>query len=110
MAGAEGERRLDLDAEVVRMHAAAVVRPVHQEAAGVHGLEACEALPHPVCLDDTLEPQRLCGLVAGGQPHQVTQPRLVGGALDVHRDLPLAAVALEGGASGRLGVETFGQE
>src|SRR5215211_7484884 len=40
MAGAEGERGLDLDGEVVGPALLAVVGPMHQEAAGAHGPEA----------------------------------------------------------------------
>ena len=110
MAGAEGERRLDLDAEIVRMHARAVVRAVHEEAAGAHRLQAFEALAYPVGVADGLEAQRLRGLVAAGDADELAQPHLVSRALHVHGDLPLAAVVLEGGASGLFGVEAFGQE
>ncbi len=44
MAGAEGERGLDLDADAVRRDAGAVVRAVHDEAAGRDRLEPGEAL------------------------------------------------------------------
>ena len=40
VAGAEGERRLDLDADVVGPDAGAVMRAVHDEAAGPHRLQA----------------------------------------------------------------------
>ena len=60
VAGAEGLAGLDLDGDVVRLHLAAVVWPVHQEAAGAHRLQPFEALRHPVGLrqfgdDETAE-------------------------------------------------------
>ena len=57
MAGAEGERGLDLDADPVSGDAMTVVRAVHQEAAGLDRLQAFEARLHPVFCLDRLEAQ-----------------------------------------------------
>ena len=50
MAGAEGEAGLDLDADVVRADARAVVRAVHEKAPGAHGREAGQRIGDPVAL------------------------------------------------------------
>ncbi len=55
MAGAERERRLDLDADAVRRHPGAVMRAVHQEAPGRDRLEPGEARRHPVARRHRLE-------------------------------------------------------
>ena len=52
MAGAEGERRLDLDADAVGRNAGAVMGAVHDEAAGRDRLQPGEALAHPVLRRD----------------------------------------------------------
>ena len=59
MAGAEGERRLDLDADAVERNAAAVVRAVHRKTAGRDRLKPGEACADPILHGDTLEAQRL---------------------------------------------------
>ena len=48
MAGAERQRRLDLDADAVRRNAGAIMRAVNDEAAGVDRLEPGEAFAHPI--------------------------------------------------------------
>ena len=48
VAGAESERRLDLDADPVGRNVGAVVGTVNEKPPGPDGLEACEALSHPV--------------------------------------------------------------
>ena len=48
VAGAEGERRLDLDADPVRRDPRAVVGAVHDKAAGGDRLEPGEALLDPI--------------------------------------------------------------
>ena len=47
MAGAEGERRLDLDADPVRRNARAVMRAVHREAAGRRPASGRPGSPRP---------------------------------------------------------------
>ena len=75
MAGAEGERRLDLDADPAWRDAGAIVRAVHDEAAGRDRLQAREALAHPILGGDALEAQRLAGLCAGRRPPPERAPR-----------------------------------
>ena len=55
MAGAEGERRLDLDAELVWRHARAIVRAMDDEASGRHRDEVFEARLDPVLGLDRVE-------------------------------------------------------
>ena len=110
VAGPEGERGLDLDAEVVRMHACAVVRAVDEKAAGAHRLQSFQALTHPVGVAHGFEAQSLRGLTAGSHAHELAQSRFVGRSMHVHGDFPLAAIVLEGGTSGLFGVEALGQE
>ena len=73
MPGAEGQRRLDLDADAVEGNTGAVVRAVHNEAAGADRLQPGEAFGHPILRHDLLEAQRpCCGLsrcCRGQRPH-----------------------------------------
>ncbi len=108
VAGAEGKRRLDLDADIVGLDASAVVRAVHQETAGAHRPQAGQALGDPVGGGDFLEAERGGRLFAGGDRDQRAQHRLVRVRAEMHRHLPLTAVALEGGADGA--VQAFAQE
>ena len=48
MAGAEGKPGLDLDGEVAGAAPVAVMRAVHQKAAGADGLQALQRTRHPV--------------------------------------------------------------
>ena len=63
MAGAEGQRRFDLDADAIDGNAGAVMGAVHDEAAGGDGSQSGEAFAHPILRRDALEAQRLgrCG-------------------------------------------------
>ena len=67
MAGAERERRLDLDADGASRNAGAVMGAVHDEAAGRDRLEPAQALAHPVPCSAPLEDQRLGRLCTGGR-------------------------------------------
>ena len=107
VAGAEGQRRLDLDAERVRLDAAAVMRAVDDETAGRHRLQPFEALCDPVGRRHRFEGERLRGGVAGGKPHQVAHGGFVRRLAEMDCHLPLAVVAFEGGAGGVLGVQAF---
>ena len=78
MAGAEGECRLDLNADLVRPHAGAMMRPVHDETAGLDRREAFEALAHPIRRRQRLEHQRIGRRRAGGGRDQSPHRRFVG--------------------------------
>ena len=74
MAGAEGERGLDLDRQGIDRHpqaVVAVVAAVHHEAAGAHRRQPGEALRHPVGLGQRFEGQRGGRVISGGHAHQV---------------------------------------
>ncbi len=70
VAGAEGERRLDLDADPVGRTCGAVVGAVNEESPSLDGLEACEALFHPILRGHALETQPLRRRGTGGCRHQ----------------------------------------
>src|SRR5262249_534088 len=59
MPGAEGERRLDLDADTIRWHPGARMRGMHDETASQHGTEALAALADPIRGPHRLQPQPL---------------------------------------------------
>src|SRR5207244_6510069 len=58
VAGAEGERRLDLDAGAIAGSARAVVRAVHDEAASLDRGETLEAGANPIFRRQPLEGER----------------------------------------------------
>ena len=94
MAGAEGERRLDLDADAVGRHAGAVMRAVHDEAAGRDRRQSGEALPNPVRRFDAPEAQsrgrRGSGRRLHRRPHRVS----VGRRAEMDRDAPASAAGI----------------
>ena len=109
VAGAEGKRRLDLDADVVGLDVGAVMRAMHHEAAGAHRFEAGEALIDPIGRRDRLDGERGGRRLAGGDRDQRAQIRFVGPRAEMDRYLPLTAIALEGGAGSRFGIEAFAE-
>ncbi len=70
VAGAEGERCLDLDADPVDRNAGAVVGAVNDKPSGPNRLQAGEALAHPVFRRDAFEGKRLRGLGSCGRRGQ----------------------------------------
>ena len=94
MAGAEGDRRLDFDADAVGRDARAIVRAVHDEATGGDRLQPGEALLHPVGRCHAAELQCCSGLAPGGRidrgPHRSSVDRRA----EVNRDLPASAAAV----------------
>ncbi len=108
MAGAEGERSLDLDGDGIAWDARALVRAMHDKTAGAHRRQVGQTLRHPVSVGDGLEAQRLCRRVAGDQRHLRAHRFLVGRIAKVNRQLPLPAVVLERRAD-RVGVQAFAQ-
>src|SRR5512135_2005371 len=65
MAGAEGERGLDLDADPVRRHATAIMRTVHHETANRDRPQPEKAFRDPILGGDALEAQPFGGLGSG---------------------------------------------
>ena len=94
MAGAERQRRFDLDADAVERDAGAVVGAVHDEAAGGDRREPGEAFAHPIFGGHALEAQRLrrFGFCRrGGQP---ADHGLVGRGTKIHRHPPAAGAVI----------------
>ena len=88
VAGAEGERRLDLDADAVAGDARAVVRAVHHEAAGFDRGEALEARAHPVLRRQPLEGERVRRVRAGGEGDQRPHRGFVRRIAEMHGERP----------------------
>ena len=81
MGGAEGKACVDLEREPARRHLAAVMTPMHQEAAGAHRPTQALGFRHPILLRQRLDPE------ARQAAHRATRPR---------------STASEDGASGSL--------
>ena len=109
MTGAEGERRLDLDADAVRRNPRAVVGAVHDEAAGRHRRQAGETLPHPVGGGDALEPQRR-GRVPGRRRGQRPGRALVRRDAEIDRHPPAAVTAIHKAGGDVVGGEALGKD
>src|SRR6185503_7633377 len=77
VAGAEGERRRDLDTDLVDRYADAVVRAMYEEAPSRDRPQSGEARPHPVLCGDALEAQRVGGRRPGDESHERTHGSLV---------------------------------
>ena len=91
MAGAEGERGLDLDADPVRRHTPAIMRAVHDEAAGGDRLEPGDAFAHPILRRHAREAQRMRRLAPGRRRDQRAHRVFVGRCAEVDGDLPASA-------------------
>ena len=110
MAGAERGRGLDLDADAARRHADAVVRAMHDKAAGMNRLEAFEADLYPVLRRERFDRHSLRGRIAGGERDQHAEPRLHRAIAEVHFDLPTPVGPRERGAGGVRRIEALGQQ
>ena len=108
--GAEGECRLDLNADLVHPHAGAMMRPVHDEAAGLDRREAFEALAHPIRRRQRLEHQRIGRRLAGGGLDQSPHRRFVGMTAEMQCERPAPVRLLEGGRGDLFRIEAFGQQ
>ena len=58
MGGAEGKACVDLEGEPARRHLAAVMAPMHQEAAGAYRPTQALGFRHPILLRQRLDPER----------------------------------------------------
>ena len=111
MPGAEGERRLDLDADVVCAKARAVMRAMHENAAGADGLQSRQRVLDPVALFDGGKADGLGGLVAEDGFDEPAQRVFVGRVLEEHLGRPLARLlVLEDAGRGLGGIESFDDE
>ena len=109
VAGSKRKRRLDLDADVVGLDAGAVVRAMHDAAAGAHRFETGEALLDPIGRRDRLDGERGRRRFAGGDRDQRAQHGFVRLVAEMNRHLPLPAIVLESGAGSAFGVEAFAE-
>ena len=116
MAGAEGEPGLDLDRDVVRADARAVVGPVDEKAPGPNRLEAGERIGDPVALLREAEGGRGRGRFVRGERDQRPDRRLVrrGAEIGLHEPGPAPArqtiVGLERGRGGLRRLEALDDE
>ena len=115
MAGAEGERRLDLDRNVVGAHPGAVMRAVDEKAPGAHRRKPGERIGDPVALRRAAEFESGRRRLARRRGDEVAQQRLVGRKAEIDFDHPgLAAserrVGLEGRGRGLRGLEALDDE
>jgi len=79
--GAEGEGRLDLDADPIWRNAVAVVRAVDHKPPGRNRCQPFEALGHPIALRDGGKhhavARRTAGEIANERPHRILVGRPV---------------------------------
>ena len=108
MAGAESERRLDLDADAVERHAGAVMRAVDDEAPGGDRRQSGEALANPVRRFDAPEAQsrgrRRSGRRLHRRPHGVAVERRA----EMDRDMPASAAGIGHAHGDMFGGEAIG--
>ena len=95
MAGAERERRFDLDTDAVDRNASAVVRAMDDEAARGDGRESGEALAHPVGFLNAGKAQARGGRRSGGLCDRCTQGLPIDLRAEMDRHLPAAAACIE---------------
>jgi hypothetical protein len=108
MAGAEGERSFDLDADAARRDARARMRPMHDETAGVDRREAFKALAHPIGGRERLEHQRIRRGRAGRRRDQRPHRRLVRPLAKMEGQRPASIRLLERRRGHLLASEAFG--
>ena len=105
MAGAESERSLNLDADVIGFRSRAVMRAVDDKTAGVHRLKSGKALGDPIGPCDPLEAQRIGRDFPGSDPDQFAQASFIRGGPEVDRELPAPVIVFECGTGSVLGIE-----
>ena len=107
MPGAERQRRLDLDAELVGRHPRAVVAAVHDEAAGMDGDEVFEAGRDPVLGFDGVEGDVLVRCRRRRRGDQFADRGFIGRLGEMHADVPASVRAFESGDGGLVLVEAL---
>ena len=96
MAGAEGERRFDLDADLVRRDAGAVVLTMNHETSRWNGNQIVQAHPHPVLGFDHIESQVAGDLGTGSTGHEIAHHGLIRRLGKMQGDIPAPVRPLEG--------------
>ena len=109
MAGAECQRRLDLDAELVGRHQQPVVAAVHDETPGADRHQIFKARLDPVLGLDRVEGDRPRHLRPGRIADQPADPRLIGWFGEMHGDIPAPVRPLERGDRGLALEEALGE-
>ncbi len=110
MAGAESQRRFDLDADAIERDAGAVMGAVHDEAAGGDGSQSGEAFAHPILRRHALEAQRLGGSVARGRRGQRAYYFFIGCGTKIHRHPPAAGADIHKGHGNVVGRKSLGDQ
>jgi hypothetical protein len=108
MAGAESEPCLDLNGNTVDANAAAVMRPVHDEATGLDRLETFETRAHPVGGCKRLEAQALPGGWPCDRRDERADGRFVRPVTEMQRERP-ASLLLRNRDRNGLAVAAFGK-
>ena len=109
MAGAEGERGFDLDADAVDRNAGAVVRAVHDKAAGRDRLQPGKAFATQSAAAMRLEAQRACRRGAAGHCRQRAHACLRRPARPkIQRHAPVARPGIQ--ADGDIIAKTLGDQ
>ena len=110
MAGAKGERRLDLDADAVCRDAGTIVRTVDNEAAGLDRRQAGEAVAHPVGRRDQIEMERFGGSSTCRGGRQRAQRIFIGRGAKMNRDPPSSAARIHKRDGDIVAVIGFGND
>src|SRR3984957_5865510 len=110
MAGAERQRRFDLDAELVDRNARAVVVAMHDEAPCAHGYQFLERGLDPVLGLDSVERNVPRHVIAGGKTYEFADRGLFGWFGEMHGDAPAPVRALKRRDRGLALEKALGQE
>jgi len=110
MAGAEGERGFDLDADAIERYTGAVMGAVHDEAAGGDGSQSGEAFAHPIRRRDALEAQRFGRNVACGRGGQRANYFFVGRGAKMYRHPPAASADIHKAHGSFVGRKALGDK
>ena len=107
MAGTEGRRRLDLEADAMAWHPRAVVRAVHHKAAGGDRPQPDQAVLHPVARRHLMHPHRDVLGDEVGLREDCAQLDWARTPVEVHVDLPASIALFERRAGGFGRVEAL---
>jgi hypothetical protein len=108
MAGAEGLRRLDFDADPTA-RAAAIMRAVDDKTPGRDRLQAEETFRHPIFGGDARKAERVGDAGAHGRGRQIAHRRLVNRTAEVERDPPLTLALIHKSHHRLVGKERLGK-
>ena len=110
MAGAERQRRLDLDAKLVGRNARAVMLAMHDESPRAHRHQFLKRGLDPVPGLDGIERDVQRDVVAGGKTYEFANRVLIGRLCEMHVNAPAPVRALERRDRGLVLKKAFGQE